>query len=98
MDLFLGTRMHSNILALSMGVPTVAISYQKKTDGIMEMLELSDYVLDMANLATCDILAAVERAWANRFDLRRQLSERIPNMEQLALRNAELIAKVLNRC
>ncbi|MNN85513.1 colanic acid biosynthesis protein [compost metagenome] len=35
MDLFVGTRMHSNIFALSEHVPCVAISYDLKPDGIM---------------------------------------------------------------
>jgi colanic acid/amylovoran biosynthesis protein len=45
MDYFVGTRMHSNIFALSSGVKTVAISYEPKTEGIMAMLGLHEYVV-----------------------------------------------------
>ncbi len=40
MDLFLGTRLHSNIFALVAGVPVVAVAYQYKTFGLMEMIGL----------------------------------------------------------
>jgi colanic acid/amylovoran biosynthesis protein len=50
MDFFVGTRMHSNIFALSMKVPTLAISYQPKTDGIMSRLELSRFTLPIDHL------------------------------------------------
>ena len=33
-QLFLGLRMHANIAALAMGVPTFAIAYSRKTHGI----------------------------------------------------------------
>jgi colanic acid/amylovoran biosynthesis protein len=45
MAYFIGTRMHSNIFALASGVRTLALSYDLKTDGIMRMMGLSDYVL-----------------------------------------------------
>ncbi len=62
MDVFVGTRMHSNILALLAGVPTVAIGYQYKTAGIMQMLGLDSYVFDITDLSPTPVIAAVERA------------------------------------
>jgi colanic acid/amylovoran biosynthesis protein len=40
MDVFIGTRMHSNIFALISKVPVVAIEYEHKTRGIMRDLGL----------------------------------------------------------
>ncbi|MFX0135990.1 MAG: polysaccharide pyruvyl transferase family protein [Candidatus Hodarchaeota archaeon] len=46
-----GTRLHSVILALISGTPSIAISYAgPKTYGIMEMLGMEDYVLDMKKI------------------------------------------------
>nr|CRH06549.1 Protein of unknown function [Candidatus Magnetococcus massalia] len=50
MDLFIGTRMHSNIFALSEGVKTLAIAYEPKTTGIMSGLHLQRYVCAMEEL------------------------------------------------
>lgn len=97
MDLFIGTRMHSNIFALSMGVPTIAISYQKKTDGIMNMLGMTEYVLDVANLRFDDMVCAIDKAWDNRGDIKQQLKTKIPEIENLALHNAELVKTLLDQ-
>ena len=44
LDFFVGTRMHSNIFATSMKIPTLAIAYEKKTNGIMKSVGLENYV------------------------------------------------------
>lgn len=46
-DQFLGTRMHSNIFSSTVCKAPVAIAYEKKTNGIMEKLELEEYVVDI---------------------------------------------------
>lgn len=45
-----GSRMHSNIFALLTGTPVIAVSYQKKTDGIMEMMSLEDYIISINDI------------------------------------------------
>jgi polysaccharide pyruvyl transferase WcaK-like protein len=56
----IGTRLHSVILGLVGGAPVVAVSYSgPKTRGVMSLLGLSDYVLDME---TFDHRAAAELA------------------------------------
>lgn len=47
MDLFIGSRMHSAIFSLAGGVPTIALAYQPKTKGTFDLINLSDYVLDI---------------------------------------------------
>ncbi|WP_176554425.1 polysaccharide pyruvyl transferase family protein [Bacillus sp. Marseille-P3800] len=56
LDLFLGTRMHSNIFATSVGIPTLAIAYESKTNGIMMKLDMSNYVVDIEDVKTDLIL------------------------------------------
>ncbi len=48
--LFLGSRMHSNIFAVQSAVPTVAIGYLPKTQAIMAMLGLGEFVCDIAEM------------------------------------------------
>lgn len=56
MAYFVGTRMHSNIFALASGVRTLALSYDLKTDGIMKMLDLSEYVIPVSKISTGKLL------------------------------------------
>lgn len=58
MDCFVGTRMHSVILATNAGVPALAIGYLYKTAGVLAELGLQHATLDIATL-TADQL--VER-------------------------------------
>lgn len=97
MDLFIGTRMHSNILALSMRVPTIAISCQRKTEGIMSMLRLTEYVLDIATITFDDMVSMIERVWNNQQAIAGFLKQRAEKAEELALCNAKLVKDVICR-
>lgn len=90
--LFIGSRMHASIAALSMHVPTVAISYSIKTPGIMSMAGLGHYVLHW-NDPPERLLEMVEEAWNNRTETRQHLLQRIPEIQLMARRNAELISE-----
>jgi len=96
MDLFIGTRMHSNIFALSMHVPTVAIGYRHKTKGIMEMLGLGEYMCEIENIKYEDIVQRIEKAWANRLEIRKDLKTKINNLRRQALYNAQLVKNLID--
>lgn len=93
MDMFIGTRMHSNIFALSSGVPTVAINYEHKTRGIMELLDLKEYVLDISGITPEDLIEAADKCWRNRNQLHSHLEKRIPGV----ILDAQLPAMYLNQ-
>lgn len=44
-QVFWGTRLHSNIFAATQRVPVVAIAYQHKAEGIMNMLGMGEFVV-----------------------------------------------------
>lgn len=54
-DLFIGSRMHANIAALSSNVPTIAIAYSHKSHGIMSLFKLNQFVINIQDL-NLDIL------------------------------------------
>jgi colanic acid/amylovoran biosynthesis protein len=82
MDLFIGTRLHSNIFALTRTVPVLAIAYQYKTYGVMEMLGLGDWVLAIETLSGQALGELLQRLWAERTNLRAELAQRIPQLQQ----------------
>jgi len=91
MDMFIGTRMHSNIFALSTFVPTVAINYEHKTEGIMKMLDLEDYVVDIKDIESETFIKMIDKCWNNKFDLQKELSSKIP----VVIKTAEIPAIIL---
>lgn len=78
LDLLLGTRMHSNIFALSVGVPVVAIGYFTKTAGIMEMAGLSEWMIGIENATDTTLPPLTLKAWSHRQALRQQVADTLP--------------------
>lgn len=72
-DFFVGTRMHSNIFATSMYVPTLAIAYEKKTNGIMQTVGQENYVLEIDNLQSKKMIEKFDALISNRDSIRKQL-------------------------
>jgi polysaccharide pyruvyl transferase CsaB len=49
-DLVVGMRLHSTILAMSVGVPLVGLSYDPKVENIMGQAGLRDFVIDLGSM------------------------------------------------
>jgi len=91
MDLFVGTRMHSNIYALSAGVPSLAIAYQPKTHEIMRELGLGDLVLDIEDLDLSSLQKAFHELVSSRQQISEQVKTIIPQLQRKAGLGAQLI-------
>jgi len=63
MDVFIGTRMHSNIFALSEGVPVIWIAYLPKTRGTAEMLGLEEWCLDITQVGSNKLTEMLKTLW-----------------------------------
>ncbi len=92
MDLFIGTRMHSNIFALGMGVPVIAIGYQHKTRGIARMLGVEAWALDIQETGAQALIDRLTALWEGREALRAGLRASIPALAAQADRAGALIA------
>lgn len=95
MELFVGTRCHSNIFALSMCVPTLTVSYHHKMDGIMEAMGMSEWVCSQERLNSSVLIAKVSKMWALKDDIKDKLNNRMPIIEEKALLNSKLIGQLL---
>lgn len=90
-DYFIGTRMHSNIFATSMKIPTIAIAYEKKTNGIMHTVNLDDYVIEMNEVTSDKLAALIEKQSANGIEIRAQLNEIIPEIRKNVLEQMKAV-------
>lgn len=61
MDYFVGTRMHSVILALNAGTRVLTIGYLHKTRGVFETLGLQEQYLDINTITAAQLIAAFEQ-------------------------------------
>jgi polysaccharide pyruvyl transferase WcaK-like protein len=94
-ELFIGARMHSNIAATSMHVPTVALGWSHKYYGIMKMLGQEKYVCDVWTANFSELVSKISDAWHNRDEIRKRLASRTTELEKSALHGAMLVKKLL---
>ncbi len=94
-DYFIGTRMHSNIFATSMKVPTVAIAYEKKTNGIMETVGLQDYLVEIDEITFEDLMGKIGEMVKNGKLLQQKLGETIPMLRSEIMNKMEQVMKKL---
>jgi len=92
MDFFVGTRMHSNIFALSSGVPSLAIAYQPKSLGIMESLGLAGFVLPIDTLNADELAAVFSEMVEREGEIRSRLEDALPAVREDALEGGRVIA------
>jgi len=90
LEMLVGTRMHANILTMCVGTPVVAIAYERKTNGIMEMLGQSENVINIEDVED-RLLPLVERVYASRKEIRKKLDAAIPKIRQRAYETPKLI-------
>ena len=60
-DLLIASRLHSTILGFMSDTPTIAISSGAKVDSVMKDVGQTDYLLQVRNFTSEDVIAALER-------------------------------------
>lgn len=83
-DWFCGTRMHSTIAGLSTGVPTAAIAYSIKTQGVFETCGQGEHVMDPRQRTTDEMVNALFISFQQRELTRPVLAEHLPSVKQQA--------------
>ena len=73
----IGTRMHSVIFALVGGGPAIAISYNHKTDGMMELLGLGKYVLPIDSIDLSSSAKMARKVLDNKAQVMQKAEEQI---------------------
>jgi colanic acid/amylovoran biosynthesis protein len=97
MDLLLGTRFHSCIFALSMGVPTLAIEYDgHKAYGIMKLLGLENFVIEIEKISYKSIQQKIQQLIRNKEDLKRKIISNVKILKNASEKNMLLTQKYLN--
>ncbi len=74
-DLFIGSRMHACIAAVSHGIPTLCLAYSKKFEGVMGLVSTAIQIVDLRRSTISDVLQAVDHAWISLTDIRKILQQ-----------------------
>jgi colanic acid/amylovoran biosynthesis protein len=77
MDLMVGTRLHSVLMALNERVPGIAIGYLPKSWGVLSMLGLERFHLPIEQLACSELVRMAEECLQNHGSLRESIHDRM---------------------
>jgi len=91
MDLFIGSRMHSNIFALSQGVPVIAIGYLHKTAGIARMVGIEKWVIAIQQTQGNVLRDKLAELWPERRVWREKIKSCLPDL----IREADSAGKMV---
>jgi colanic acid/amylovoran biosynthesis protein len=93
MEVFIGTRMHSNIFALSQGVPVIAIGYLHKTAGIARMVGIEQWVMAIQQTRGNALRDKLAELWPERQLWREKIRLCIPDLIREADRAGKIVAE-----
>lgn len=79
-DIFIATRMHSAIFAISMEVPTLLIGYLHKMRGLAEMLSLEDWFIELKEISEISLWEKIDTLWNQQFAVREHFKRIIPKI------------------
>lgn len=95
MELLIGARMHATILASTMGVPVIGISYSPKFESYFEIIGQKDKVIEFENVTFDNLIAIVEETWHSRKQIREELLLKVQPLWEKALSNVDFVRKML---
>jgi len=96
-NVFIGARMHANIAAVSMCVPTLAIAYSHKTYGIMKLLNMEKYIVDFKTMTFEEFIQIFNEIWHNQNVIRTSLEFNIKKIKEKAKSSAFLVNELLSQ-
>jgi len=87
-----GMRYHCNIFAAKMGVPFVAVAYEEKMTGFLELAGLSDYCIPVEEVTFEKLQTVFQCLEKNHEGLRARLADEIKVWRQNARKTVELLS------
>lgn len=94
-NVHVATRMHSSIYASATNVPTLGIAYEPKMISFMESLDMNEFIFEIDALNSDDLITKFDELWADNDDLRKEISEKVKILTDLAHQNRNIVKKNL---
>jgi polysaccharide pyruvyl transferase WcaK-like protein len=91
-DWFCGTRMHATIAGLSSGVPTAALAYSLKTQGVFGTCGMHDCVVDLRSRNVAESLEQLLQLWHQRGNSATRLVEQLAEVRMHAAQQLDEVA------
>lgn len=94
--LFVGSRFHSVVGALAMGVPSLTIGWSHKYREMAALLGIEQYVLDYSDFTLESACQKLDEISSRQEDIRRMLQERLVRVRDLSERNFDVVTSAIS--
>lgn len=94
LDLIIGIRLHSLVIAAAANTPIVSISYAPKLAGFINIIEQSQYMCELESLSFEDLKSKVENALSNKGTIKNILKSKVQQLQRQAEENALRAARL----
>lgn len=95
-DIFIGSRFHSLVAAISMGIPSIAIGWAHKYHELMEMAGEEEFVCDFDSMTFEELKLKIDELYKNREKIKSELLSKHGVLLESNLSGAKLIEEILN--
>ncbi|MFC1703611.1 polysaccharide pyruvyl transferase family protein [Candidatus Omnitrophota bacterium] len=94
-DLFIGSRFHAIVGALSMCVPTIAIGWSHKYQEVMEMFGQECYVFSFQDIQLDQVTSKIQELYVHQNEIKEHLESCLPEIKESVLLGGRLIAAAI---
>lgn len=92
-----GMRYHSNVFSAKMGIPFISISYEQKMKGLMEILDLNDFCLDIHELSYEQLIKKYHLLVSNYDVYRAKLNQKKLWLRNKAHQTTDTVVEILTK-
>lgn len=96
MDLVIGMRLHSLILAVTMNVPVVGIIYDPKVKAFLKSIGQESGGIDINRVDSDNLFARAQSVWQHREKIKQEIQPHVEILQQRALLNARLAWRLID--
>lgn len=97
LELLIGSRLHSIILACSMFTPVIAINYSPKVKDFMTQIKQEDKIIYFGNFTEQAFKQKINEVWDNRLEIRKELKRDVNKLKSRIRRTTEMTLALLDR-
>jgi colanic acid/amylovoran biosynthesis protein len=94
-DAVVAARYHTLVAALSMGIPSLAVGWHHKYEGLLGLVGQERFACDYQTLSLSGLTALFDDLWANREAISETITAHLPAITQQVMAGAEHAATVL---
>ena len=95
LDIFIGMRLHSIVMAVAMNTPIIGIVYADKVRDFMKTLRQEDRVIEFKDLNVENLVSKAEELWLQREEVKRELKPVVGELQQKARQSAIILKQVV---